>query len=160
MALQLNINTRTAIGGIEIPNPIIARFVPIPMWDTLNLRFDFKYAVLENEQSGYGRLDNVLYEKTVQQNVYEVLTDEEIEQGIEAQITGTIDVIEKHILPKTKTKLISGLPQIYALYAQIEQIMPQQSAFVKNVFGYHLMAKELLAPIVGIENIVIRLELA
>jgi hypothetical protein len=159
MALQLNINTRTAIGGIEIPNPIIARFVPIPMWNTLNLRFEFQYAVLENE-ANYGRLDNVLYEKLVPQNVYEVLTDEQTEQGVEAQITGTIDVISKVILPKTLTKVISGLDVVYALYAQIDAIMPNQSAFVKNVFGYHLMSKELLSPYIGAENIDIRLDLA
>ena len=159
MALQLNINTRTAEGGIEIPNPIIARFIPIPMWETKSQRFEFKYAVLENE-GGYGKLGNVLFEKTVQQNVYEVLNDEQIEQGIEPKITGTIDVIEKHILPKTATKIINTIQDVYAIYAQIEQIMPQQSAFVKNVFGYHLMAQELLAPIVGIKNIVIRLDLA
>jgi len=159
MALQLNIDTRTNIGGIEIPNPIIARFVPIPMWNTLNLRFEFQYAVLENEAT-YGRLDNVLFEKLSPQNVYEELTDEQIEEGVEAQITGTIDVISKVILPRVETKIISGLPQIYALYAQIDAIMPNQNAFVKNVFGYHLMAKELLSPYIWAENIEIRLDLA
>jgi hypothetical protein len=155
MALQLNINTRTAEGGIEIPNPIIARFIPIPMWETKSQRFEFKYAVLENE-GGYGKLGNVLYEKLIQMPIWSIPENEEDTP----EIIGTIDVIQKNILPKALTKQISGLPQIYALYAQIEQIMPQQSAFVKNVFGYHLMAQELLAPIVGIENIVIRLDLA
>lgn len=156
MALQLNINTKVSPGGTQNPNPIIARFIPIPMWDTLNQRFDFKYAILENEKNGYGRLSEILYEKPIQIPIYgEVENEEE-----QPEITGYEDGIEKIILPKTLTKQISGLPEIYALYAQIEQIMPQQSAFVKNVFGYHLMAQELLAPIVGIENIVIRLDLA
>jgi hypothetical protein len=155
MALQLNINTRTAEGGIEIPNPIIARFIPIPMWETKSQRFEFKYAVLENE-GGYGKLGNVLYEKLIQMPIWSIHENEEDTP----EIIGTIDVIQKNILPKALTKQISGLAEIYALYAQIEQIMPQQSAFVKNVFGYHLMAKELLSPVLGADNIIIRMDLA
>ena len=155
MALQLNINTRTAEGGIEIPNPIIARFIPIPMWETLNQRFEFKYAVLENE-GGYGKLGNVLYEKPIQIPIYGEVENEEDTP----EIIGYEDGIQKIILPKTATKVINSLEEVYGLYAQIEQIMPTQSAFVKNVFGYHLMAQELLSPILGEDNIVIRMDLA
>ena len=157
MALQINIDgLKTAKGGVDIPQPLIARFVPVPMWNTLNLRFDFKYVILENEGQ-YGTLESVLYEKPIQIPIYE-----ELEEGSEEtpQVIGYSDGIEKIILPSTRTKVISSLQEIYALYATIEQIMPTQSAFVKNVFGYHMMAKELLTPIFGEENIIIRLDLA
>ena len=160
MALQINIEgLRTAIGRVLLPNPIIARFKPDPTWDSLNLKYEFKYAILDNEQN-YGRLDKVLFEKPVQIPIYETLTEEQIEQEVEPEIIDYQDGIQKIILPSILIKSINSIEEITALYAQIEQIMPTQSVFVKNVFGYHMMAKELLSPILGEDNIVIRMDLA
>jgi hypothetical protein len=165
MALQIkNLDGKIKLkkGGFVFETPVI-RFIPIPMKKTLSQRYEFWFVELENEKK-YSDVDckDVVYEKDIQIPVLEELTAEQIEQGIEAQIVSYKDGIEKVQILSNYTKKIELFSEIQTLFAFIETLPQAQflDTPTKMVLGYHMWAKELLSPIFGADNIIIRMDLA
>jgi hypothetical protein len=162
MALQIkNLDGKIKLkkGGFVFETPVI-RFGWATMRKTKNIKFEFWFVVEGKEDYSDIECVDVVYEKDVKTPIGSIPNPNN--ENEVSEIIGYNDVIEKVQIPNNLTKEIKTFEDVEAHFEFVDNlpISASLSTPKKMMLGYHLWAQQLLAPTFGIENIVIRLELA